>query len=181
MNIKTLLITAISIGLLGAACSAETAAPAPEADESTHEQSSAAPFETPVTIIDASTSDGGQTTLEELIDGDRPVVLWSFAAWCVNCRADAPDIEAFAAANPEVQVIGVGALDSADASVEFIQDTGVATSEVVWAGEGPELWQQLGFSGRTENIVFSPDLSEQIGPNFGFDAEEVTERIASLG
>ncbi len=138
-------------------------------------------FNTAVTIINATSPNAGQTTLAQLIDGDKPVVLWSFAAWCPQCRAEAPAIDAFAAANPDIQVIGIGSLDTAEASIGFIQDTGVQNSTMVWADEAGGLWQQLGFSGRTERLVVSPDLTQRQGPNGGqFDEARIRSQIASF-
>lgn len=200
MKNKLILTIAIGASLLVSACAASTDTAA-GADDDSHNDTAANfdpmsgdgnvvgdngavaanPFDTPVTLINASSSDEGQTTLNDLIDGDKPVVLWSYAAWCVNCMREAPDIDAFAEANPDVQVIGIGALDSAEASVGFIQDTGVQNSTMVWAGEDAGLWQQLGFTGRTENLVLSPDLTSVAGPNLGgFEADEVLSQITSL-
>lgn len=139
-------------------------------------------FDQGVTIINNSSPNAGQTTLAQLIEGDKPVVLWSFAAWCPQCRAEAPAIDAFAAANPDIQVIGIGSLDTAEASVGFIQETGVQNSTMVWADQDGALWAQLGFSGRTERLVVSADLSQRQGPNGGaFDEARIRSQIASFG
>ncbi len=143
--------------------------------------SDSAAFDLPVTIISANSINDGETTLGELIDGDKPVLLWSYAAWCPNCAREAPSIDAFAAANPDVQVIGVGSLDSAQNSVGFIRNTGVQNSVMVWADDNGALWSQLGFSGRTENLVVSPDLMERFNPNLGgFRIDEVTAQLTAL-
>jgi cytochrome c biogenesis protein CcmG, thiol:disulfide interchange protein DsbE len=41
----------------------------------------------------------------------RPTVVNFFASWCPSCAAEAADIAAFAAAHPEIRVVGVAIRD----------------------------------------------------------------------
>lgn len=170
------------LAIFAAACSASSSGASGEAGPNGGIPiSDSTAFDLPVTIISANSINDGETTLGELIDGDKPVLLWSFAAWCPNCAREAPSIDAFAAANPDVQVIGVGSLDSAQNSVGFIRNTGVQNSVMVWADDNGALWGELGFSGRTENLVVSPDLMERFDPNLGgFRQAEVEAQLTAL-
>jgi len=125
-------------------------------------------------------SDDTTVTINSLIDGDKPVVLWSWAPWCTNCKAEAPGIDEFAKNNPDVQVIGIGASGDLETAKSFIKETGVTTSAMVWTEE-VDVWQSLGFSGRTENLVMAGDLSKRTKPTFRFDEDKVEAAIAELG
>lgn len=66
--------------------------------------------------------DGGTFTLSEA--RGQPVVLNFWASWCAPCRAEIPEISAYADANAEVQVIGVAVQDVDSASREFAAEIG---------------------------------------------------------
>lgn len=170
---------ALVLAVFAASCAAaETASPDGSGGILIEDTSA---FDLPVTVITANSVNDGVTTLNELIDGDKPVLLWSFAAWCPNCAREAPFIDAFAAANPDVQVIGVGSLDSVENSVGFIRGTGVQNSVMVFADDNATLWGELGFSGRTENLVVSPDLTQRFSPNLGgFRENEVVQQLGAF-
>lgn len=70
---------------------------------------------------------GGAFTLSDhLADDGRPVILNLWASWCFPCRAEMPAIDAFAAAHPEVLVVGVSVQDDPVAAEEFVEEIGVA-------------------------------------------------------
>ncbi|MGH8915704.1 MAG: TlpA family protein disulfide reductase [Acidimicrobiia bacterium] len=56
--------------------------------------------------------DGGSFSLADHLTNDgRPLILNLWASWCPPCRKEIPDLSAFAAANPDVAVIGVAVED----------------------------------------------------------------------
>ncbi len=56
----------------------------------------------------------GQTIQLSALRG-KPVVLYFFASWCPACKVTSPEVDRFAAAHPEVQVLGIAAEDAEDA------------------------------------------------------------------
>lgn len=66
---------------------------------------------------------GGSFDLSEhLRDDGRPLVLNLWASWCLPCREEIPEIDAFATSHPEVQVLGVSVEDTEAGSVAFAED-----------------------------------------------------------
>jgi thiol-disulfide isomerase/thioredoxin len=72
------------------------------------------------------TLDGSVFTLSEhLAEDGRPVFLNLWASWCFPCRAEMPDIDAAAQANPDVTFVGVAVQDSTPDASEFAREIGV--------------------------------------------------------
>jgi thiol-disulfide isomerase/thioredoxin len=64
-------------------------------------------------------------SLDGLInDEGRPIVINLMASWCGPCRAEIPEISAFADANPDVIVVGVAVEDVYAAFKEFVTEVG---------------------------------------------------------
>ncbi len=61
----------------------------------------------------AQSLDGQEVRLSSL--RGQPVVLYFFASWCPACKVTSPEIDRFAAAHPEVKVLGIAAEDAEDA------------------------------------------------------------------
>ncbi len=69
---------------------------------------------------------GGAFTLSDHLAADgRPVILNLWASWCFPCRAEMPAIDAFAAAHPEIEVVGVSVQDDPVAAEDFVAEIGV--------------------------------------------------------
>lgn len=68
------------------------------------------------------TFDGSEIALA---DHPETVVLNFWASWCVPCRTEMPEFDRFAAAHPEVTVIGVAVEDTEEAARAFAAEVGV--------------------------------------------------------
>lgn len=66
---------------------------------------------------------GGTFDLSDHLAADgRPLVLNLWASWCLPCRAEIPEIDAFAADHPEIAVLGVAVQDTEAAALAFAEE-----------------------------------------------------------
>jgi thiol-disulfide isomerase/thioredoxin len=69
---------------------------------------------------------GGSWSLaDHLRDDGRPLVLNLWASWCLPCRTEMPDIDEFAAANPDIAVVGVAVDDRLQHAIAFAEEVAV--------------------------------------------------------
>lgn len=65
---------------------------------------------------------GAQVSLAEF--AGKPVVLNVWGSWCTGCRAEARDLARFAAAHPEVQLLGLDSEDTRSGARAFYREFG---------------------------------------------------------
>ncbi len=56
----------------------------------------------------------------------RPTVVNLWASWCGPCKEEMPAVQRFAAANPQVRVVGIAVDDSRDSARAFAREVGVS-------------------------------------------------------
>ncbi len=119
------------------------------------------------------TFDGGSFTLaRHLAEDGRPVLLNLWASWCFPCRTEMPEIDAFAAAHPEVAVIGVAVQDDPVAAEEFTEEIGV--SYIIGFDEKDEVNDGYLPLGLPATFLIAPDgtIAKRV---FGVVSEESLE------
>jgi cytochrome c biogenesis protein CcmG, thiol:disulfide interchange protein DsbE len=86
-----------------------------------------------------------------------PVVINFWASWCGYCGAEMPDVVAFAAAHPEVQVIGVDVNDQTSGAQAFVQQYGMTFPQV--ADPDGEVFGGFDSSGLPTTVFLDADLT----------------------
>ena len=100
LNLRTLLVMAALLVLIGAAAAAVMA-------RRGHAETGPA---TPSPPLAGTTLQGEPFDLSRTLG--RPTVVNFFASWCPSCAEEAADLAAFAAAHPEIDVVGVTVNDT---------------------------------------------------------------------
>ena len=79
--------------------------------------------------------------------------MWAWAPHCPTCRAEAPGLEEFAAANSDkFTVVGIGTQDDEQYARDFIADTGVSTPRMLWDASF-ESWRAMGITAQPTWIL----------------------------
>ncbi len=182
--VAALIPSVLLLASCGQGASRTDAAPAtssssPTSSSSSSSSPSSAPASADATsgLLDftASTVDG------ETFDGDslkgRPTVLWFWAPWCPTCRGQIPQVEGLAADyDGEVNVIGIGSLDSAEAIAEFADGVdGVTQLEDV---DG-ELWKRFGVAEQSSFVVLDADGAVAFEAGYG-GSDDLGAEVESL-
>lgn len=111
-----------AVAVVAAGCTVGTESPPQLADLPGVEP----PSGEPAPDFSVTTFDGVTFTLSEHLAGDgRPVFLNLWASWCAPCRAEMPDLDEAATANPDVAFLGIAVQDVEAKSQDFADEIGV--------------------------------------------------------
>ena len=126
---------------------------------------------------DAPKSDHGDTHLSDY--QGKIVVLNFWASWCIECRVETPELEAFSKEwGEDVEVIGIAYTDIESKSITFLESYGVTYANA--PDLGGRLSNSYKISGVPETFVIAPDgtlAASFIGPVSG---EQLSAVIDSL-
>lgn len=128
----------------------------------------------PAPEVTAEMFDGSTWRLSEhLAEDGRPLVLNLWASWCVPCREEFPELSAYAAAHPDVAVVGVAVDDTEAAARSFAED--MDPSFPVGIDPESRATEVLPVFGLPVTFVIDPDgtISRQI--NGGITRAELEE------
>lgn len=77
----------------------------------------------PAPDFQAPLFDGSTFQLSEHLASDgRPLVLNLWASWCGPCRAEMPELSAFAVSHPEVRLVGIAVNDTEADAMAFVEE-----------------------------------------------------------
>ncbi len=176
-------LVAIALGFVAASCGEATTATGNVNTVSVNEEGGESVGGQPKgfgdEVVDLAT--GETVTIGDIVTGDRPVLVWSFAPHCGTCRAEAPVIDAFAKANEDkVQVIGIGATDTVEYAQDFKASTQVESS-ILWS-QTSAIWgeDKLNLQSFPRYKVYSQDLTLESDSQFGFNEISVLQTIEQM-
>ncbi len=171
---RTVMIAAAMLGLLLGGCatsssggddlatepSASASSPSADSPEATPEPEATgtgtdeAGSAVPANLDFTATTVGGEAFEGASLAG-RPTLLWFWAPWCPTCRGQIPQVEGIAAEHAaELNVIGVGSLDSAEAIAGFAGDV----DDVVHLEDvDGELWKRFGVTEQSSFVLLDAD------------------------
>lgn len=107
----------------------------------------------------------------------RPTLLWFWAPWCPTCRGQIPQVEGFAANYAgDLNVIGVGALDSADAIAAFAGDVpGVTHLEDL---DGA-LFRRFGITEQSSFVLLNADGTVAFETGYG-SSDDLDQQVEAV-
>ena len=134
------------------------------------------PAEVPETLDFAATTVTGEPFEGASLAG-KPTLLWFWAPWCPTCRGQIPQVEGLAAEfGDDVNVIGIGSLDSAEAIAGFAGDVDDLTH---LEDEEGELWRRFGVTEQSSFVLLDADGSVAYEAGYG-GSDELGSRVADL-
>lgn len=147
---------------------------APEADVSPSEESDAPDTgSVPETLDFVGTSVSGDEFDGASLVG-RPTLLWFWAPWCPTCRGQIPQVQGLADDHAgELNVVGVGSLDSSEAIADFADDVpGIVHLE----DTDGELWKRFGVTEQSSFVLLDEDGSVAFEAGYG-GTDELGARV----
>ena len=184
-------VTVVPLALVLAACGQDTATSSDASSASDSAETSVT--STPTPDSSPTTSEDQAATTPELLDfsamtvaGDafdgamlagRPSVLWFWAPWCPTCRGQIPQVEALAADHgDDINVIGIGSLDSAEAIAGFADDVAGLTHLEDVDGE---LWRRFEVTEQSSFVVLDADGTVSFEAGYG-GSDDLDAEVESL-
>jgi thiol-disulfide isomerase/thioredoxin len=117
-------------------------------------------------------------SLTDLVNDDgKPIVINLMASWCGPCRAEIPEISAFADANPDVVVIGVAVEDRYEDFKQFVTEVGPTYAVGFDEGAMRTAYQTLGLP-----ATFFLDSNGRVDSVFNgiLDRDVLEERVSDI-
>ncbi|PRX49962.1 thiol-disulfide isomerase/thioredoxin [Prauserella shujinwangii] len=109
----------------------------------------------------------------------KAAVLWFWAPWCPNCRAEAPSLARTAGASKgEVTFVGVASQAGRAEMREFVRDYGVGGFRHL-DDSGGALWQRFGVTYQPAYAFVSPDGTVEVVKQ-QLSADELADRVGGL-
>lgn len=132
----------------------------------------------PAPPFDVENIVGGESIkLDELLEDGRPIVINLMASWCGPCRAEIPELSAFADANPDVLVLGVAVEDDYESFKVFVTEVRPTYPVAFDDGDMREAYPSLGLP-----ATFFVNSDGTVGEVFNgiLNSEILAERVARL-
>lgn len=126
--------------------------------------------------FNARTLDGGTFSGASL--AGEPAVLWFWAPWCPNCRAEAPAVAEAARNNGDVTFVGVSSRAEASAMRDFVSRYGVGGFTQINDTTG-EIWSRFGVTYQPAYAFISADGSIEVVKR-NLSEESFRQRVARL-
>ena len=153
--------------------------PSPSPSTSAPTSASTTPADSPAAAAVPESLDFTATTVTgEAFTGaslaGRPTLLWFWAPWCPTCRGQIPQVEGLAAEHTgELNVIGVGSLDSAEAIEDFAEDV----DDVVHLEDvDGDLWKRFGVTEQSSFVLLDADGTVVFEAGYG-GTEDLDARV----
>lgn len=128
-----------------------------------------------VNVVDVRS--GETIDFSSIVPSDKPVLLWAWAPHCASCRAEAGDLEEFAASHQDrLTVVGIGTQDDLEYAKSFLVDTGVTTPLMLW-DESFESWLKIGITAQPTWILVRGDGSFIQGWIGGLPEDQILELL----
>lgn len=181
MRIGRLLAVLFTAALLVVSCgnSQESSSAGQEATpaQGSAAAAQAAPGEIPEQLNFSAKTVGGDDISGAQLAG-QPTVMWFWAPWCSTCKREAPTVAKAAQQNPDVQFVGVAALDEVPAMQDFIDTYKIGDFPNI-ADTNGAVWQRFGVTNQPAFAFIGADGSVDVVVS-SLGSEALETRISTL-